>query len=128
MNNPHLSDPSNQAKALQPTGFQLDSVGRTDIIMPPPKKEEKNIELNEVLLNIDQVSRLTGVKKCTIRYWEKSFSQFLKPVRTESRRREYTTNDIERVSIIKKLVEEEHLTNVGVMLRLAQIFEKTQGS
>ena len=28
-------------------------------------------------LTIDQVSRLTGVKKGTLRYWEKSFGKFL---------------------------------------------------
>jgi hypothetical protein len=37
-----------------------------------------NINIGDILLNIDQVSKLTGVKKSTIRYWEKSFEQFLK--------------------------------------------------
>jgi DNA-binding transcriptional MerR regulator len=76
----------------------------------------------ELLLNIDQVSRLTGVRKSTLRYWEKSFEEFLKPVRTESNRREYRLADVEVIQTIKRLLEEEHLTNVGVRLRLREIF------
>ncbi len=76
----------------------------------------------ELLLNIDQVSRLTGVRKSTLRYWEKSFEEFLKPVRTESNRREYRLADVEVIQTIKRLIEEEHLTNVGVRLKLRAIF------
>lgn len=71
-------------------------------------------------LTIDQVSRLTGVKKVTLRYWEKSFGDFLKPRRTDSQRREYTMQDLEIIDSIKKLLEEEHLTNQGVRFRLGK--------
>lgn len=71
-------------------------------------------------LNIDQVSRLTGVKKVTLRYWEKSFGEFLQPGRSGSQRREYTMADLEIIDTIKKLLEEEHLTNKGVKIRLGQ--------
>jgi DNA-binding transcriptional MerR regulator len=71
-------------------------------------------------LTIDQVSRLTGVKKVTLRYWEKSFGEFLQPDRTDSQRRAYTMEDLEMIDSIKKLLEEEHLTNQGVRLRLGQ--------
>jgi DNA-binding transcriptional MerR regulator len=69
-------------------------------------------------LTIDQVSRITGVKKVTLRYWEKSFGEFLQPSRTDSQRREYSMTDLEIIDNIKKLLEEEHLTNQGVRLRL----------
>ncbi len=71
-------------------------------------------------LTIDQVSRITGVKKVTLRYWEKSFGEFLQPGRTNSQRREYSMTDLEIVDNIKKLLEEEHLTNQGVRLRLGE--------
>ena len=71
-------------------------------------------------LTIDQVSRLTGVKKVTLRYWEKSFGEFLQPDRTDSQRRAYTMADLEMVDSIKKLLDEEHLTNQGVRLRLGR--------
>ncbi len=74
-------------------------------------------------LTIDQVSRLTGVNKVTLRYWEKPFSPFLNPGRTHSQRREYTMSDLEIVDTIKKLINEEHLTNQGVRLRLQQQYQ-----
>ena len=72
----------------------------------------------DLKLTIDQVSRLTGVKKVTLRYWEKSFADFLHPTRTGSQRREYTMGDLHIIDNIKKLLEEEHLTNQGVRIRL----------
>ena len=78
-------------------------------------------DLNGILLNIEQVSRLTGVKKSTLRYWERSFDDFLRPTRTTTQRREYSLEDLQQIETIKKLVEEEHLTNLGVRLRLGQL-------
>jgi DNA-binding transcriptional MerR regulator len=78
-------------------------------------------DLNGIMLNIEQVSRLTGVKKSTLRYWERSFDHFLRPTRTTTQRREYSLEDLRQVETIKKLVEEEHLTNLGVKLRLGQL-------
>ena len=74
----------------------------------------------DLKLTIDQVSRLTGVKKVTLRYWEKSFGNLLHPGRTGSQRREYTMGDLHMIDSIKKLLEEEHLTNQGVRIRLEQ--------
>lgn len=82
----------------------------------------------DFLLNIDQVSRLTGVRKSTLRYWEKSFEEFLKPVRTESNRREYRLADVDMIQTIKRLIEEEHLTNTGVRLKLKQIYSPRKKS
>jgi DNA-binding transcriptional MerR regulator len=78
-----------------------------------------------VLLTIDQISRITGVRKSTLRYWERSFEEFLKPVRTESRRREYTLDDLDLVKTIKRLLEEEHLTAQGVRIRLGETHAAT---
>lgn len=73
------------------------------------------------LLTIDQVARLTGVRKSTLRYWEKCFPEFLKPERTPSRRREYRMEDLTTIDAIRKLLEEEHLTNRGVKVRLGRL-------
>lgn len=78
----------------------------------------------DILLNIDQVSKLTGVRKSTLRYWEKSFEEYLKPTRTETNRREYTMADVEKIKAIRRLIEEDHLTVLGVRLRLGQLFSK----
>jgi DNA-binding transcriptional MerR regulator len=76
---------------------------------------------HSLMLTIDQISQLTGVRKSTLRYWEKSFDVFLKPGRTHSNRRKYSLEDLDRVKTIKQLLEQEHLTTYGVRLRLEQI-------
>lgn len=76
----------------------------------------------DLMLTIEQVSQLTGVRKSTLRYWEKSFEEFLKPARTQSNRREYTMEDLNLVKTIKRLLEEEHLTSEGVRLMLLKMF------
>ncbi len=78
-------------------------------------------------LTIEQISHLTGVPKSTLRYWEKSFCQCLKPSRTHSNRREYTLEDLERIKAIKHLLEQEHLTSRGVRLRLEKLFPGSSG-
>lgn len=82
----------------------------------------------DILLNIDQVSKLTGVKKSTLRYWEKTFQEFLRPARTRSRRREYSLEQIKIIEIIKKCIQEEHLTNAGIRLKLAKLNGKGRQS
>jgi DNA-binding transcriptional MerR regulator len=75
-----------------------------------------------LMLTIDQISQITGIRKSTLRYWEKSFDDFLKPARTNSNRREYTMEDLDRIKAIKRLLEQEHLTAYGVRMRLQEIF------
>lgn len=79
-----------------------------------------NMLSGNLMLTIEQVSQLTGVRKSTLRYWEKAFEEFLRPARTHSNRREYTMDDLDRVKTIKRLLEEEHLTAEGVRMRLEQ--------
>jgi DNA-binding transcriptional MerR regulator len=76
----------------------------------------------KLMLTIDQISHLTGVRKSTLRYWEKSFHECLNPSRTNSNRREYSMEDLERIKTIKRLLEQEHLTSHGVRLRLLELF------
>jgi len=79
------------------------------------------------MLTIEQVSQLTGVRKSTLRYWEKSFEEFLRPSRTHSNRREYTMGDLDLIKTIKRLLEEEHLTSEGVRLKLLTMFPYVLG-
>ena len=82
----------------------------------------------DLMLTIEQVSQLTGVRKSTLRYWEKSFEEFLRPARTHSNRREYTMEDLDLVKTIKRLLEEEHLTSEGVRLMLFKMFPSRGGN
>ena len=69
---------------------------------------------HNLMLTIDQISQITGIRKSTLRYWEKSFDDFLKPARTHSNRREYSIEDLDRIKAIQRLLEQEHLTALGV--------------
>lgn len=73
---------------------------------------------NKVNLNIDQVSQLTGVKKTTLRYWEREFSDYLKPTRTETQRRQYSMAEVDKVNTLRQLIEEEKYKSAGVRLKL----------
>jgi DNA-binding transcriptional MerR regulator len=77
---------------------------------------------HNLMLTIDQISQITGIRKSTLRYWEKSFDDFLKPARTHSNRREYSIEDLNRIKAIQRLLEQEHLTALGVRMRLQKIF------
>lgn len=79
---------------------------------------KNNDVLQKVMLNIDQVSKITGVKKTTLRYWEKEFSSYLHPQRTETNRRQYTMDDVEKVENLRHLIEEEKYKSIGVKMKL----------
>ncbi|MDR0549169.1 MAG: MerR family transcriptional regulator [Deltaproteobacteria bacterium] len=74
--------------------------------------------LDKIGLSIDQVSQMTGVKKTTLRYWEKEFSDFLKPDRTDTKRRQYSLEEVEKVTKLRQLIEEEKYKSAGVRLKL----------
>ena len=81
--------------------------------------------IRKLNLNIDQVSNLTGVKKSTLRYWEKEFSDYLQPQRTDSNRREYSMEDVEKVENLRRLIEEEKYKTIGVKMKLG-LLEKDE--
>jgi DNA-binding transcriptional MerR regulator len=83
---------------------------------------DKSRFTHNLMLTIDQISQITGIRKSTLRYWEKSFDDFLKPARTHSNRREYSIEDLDRIKAIQRLLEQEHLTALGVRMRLQEIF------
>lgn len=87
----------------------------------------KDTASQDLMLTIEQVSQLTGVRKSTLRYWEKAFEEFLRPARTHSNRREYTLEDLDLIKTIKRLLEEEHLTSEGVRLKLLTMFPHQAG-
>jgi MerR HTH family regulatory protein len=85
---------------------------------------ESDIKSLDGMLTIGQVSMLTGIKKTTLRYWERKYNKFLIPNRIESSRRQYSMKDVEIIKTIKKLQDEEYLTVKGIYLRLNDLFIK----
>ena len=59
---------------------------------------------NKVYYKIGEVSRKTNIASHTIRYWEKEFSFFLKPVRNSRGQRLYTEKELENIIRLKDLL------------------------
>ena len=60
-----------------------------------------------VYFSRSEVARIVGVQPETLRYWERTFG--LKPKKSGNRRI-YTRKDLQKVLLIKSLIEEENLT------------------
>ncbi len=71
------------------------------------------------LYSIGQVHAITGIPKPTLRFWEKEFSGYLAPQRTEGNQRRYDEQAIQRIERINKLVHSEGYTLEGARRKLA---------
>lgn len=93
---------------------------------PNPRNDkriaEPDIKSLDGMLTIGQVSRLTGVDKNTLRYWEKKYNESLIPNRIGTSQRQYSLRDVEIIKTIRKLQNEEYLTAKGIYLRLKALF------
>lgn len=67
--------------------------------------------------SISEVAEKTEVKPYVLRYWEQEFKE-LRPKKTKGGRRIYTPKDINLISIIKKLLYEDHYTIEGAREKL----------
>ena len=56
---------------------------------------------------ISAVARLTGVSSHVLRVWERRYG-VVEPHRSDSKRRRYTQDDIQRLSLLKSLVDNGH--------------------
>ena len=79
----------------------------------------------DTLYSIAQVNAITGVAKPTIRFWEKEFCDFLKPLRTQGNQRRYGRPDIEVIERINHLVRSEGFTLEGARKKMeSELAEK----
>lgn len=62
---------------------------------------------SDVVFGISAVSRLTGISPHVLRIWERRY-QVVDPERSESKRREYSREDVRRLTLIKLLVDHGH--------------------
>jgi len=67
----------------------------------------KNLNLMNNLFRIGAVSRLTGIPADTLRIWERRY-QVTSPQRTEKGGRLYSQKEVNRLAIIKTLVDQGH--------------------
>ncbi len=64
---------------------------------------------------IGAVAKLTGISTHTIRMWERRYG-LVEPDRSQSRNRRYNQQDLERLKLIKQLVDQGH--TIGTIARL----------
>ncbi len=79
------------------------------------------LNASDTLYSISQVNALTGVPKSTIRFWEKEFSEFLNPLRSEGNQRRYDKETVETLKTIDRLVNDEGYTLEGARRKLKPI-------
>lgn len=76
---------------------------------------------------IGAVSRLTGVPPDTLRVWERRY-RVVVPVRSESGTRLYGTEDVARLSLIKRLVDQGDAIGTVARLPLERLRERLRGT
>jgi DNA-binding transcriptional MerR regulator len=76
---------------------------------------------------IGTVSRLTGVPADTLRVWERRYG-VVAPVRADSGTRLYGSEDVSRLTLIKRLVDRGDAISSVANLSLAQLRERYRGS
>ncbi len=71
------------------------------------------------LYSIGQVHAITGIPKPTLRFWEKEFSDYLRPYRTPGNQRRYDDVAVRLIERINELVHNEGYTLEGARRKLA---------
>ncbi|MEN3038079.1 MAG: MerR family transcriptional regulator [Candidatus Kryptonium sp.] len=69
-------------------------------------------KVKRLYYSIGEVSKLTGLERHVLRYWEKEFD-LLKPAKNRGGNRIYTNRDIKIILMIKRLLYEEGYTIAG---------------
>ncbi|MCD6318370.1 SDR family NAD(P)-dependent oxidoreductase [Candidatus Aerophobetes bacterium] len=69
--------------------------------------------MNNGFLTIGELCQRIGVKEYTLRYWEREFSDFLKPYRSKGGHRRYSEDEVKRLLRIKELVRDKEYTIKG---------------
>ena len=76
---------------------------------------------------ISAVARLTGVSPHVLRVWERRYG-VVEPGRSDSKRRRYTQDDIQRLTLLKTLVDNGHAISSVARLTTAQLEERLAGA
>ncbi|NCF86742.1 MAG: MerR family transcriptional regulator [Verrucomicrobiaceae bacterium] len=77
----------------------------------------------EQFFEISAVSRLTGMSTPNIRIWEKRH-QVVQPKRSDSKRRQYTAEDVQRLTLLKALVDRGHAIGTIASLTTQQLEQR----
>ena len=87
----------------------------------------QNSRDDEPKYRIGAVCRLTGISQHVLRVWEKRYA-VVNPVRGENRRRLYRESDIERLSLLKSLVDRGQAIGTIANLDNAELEQRLQNA
>lgn len=82
--------------------------------------------MNNGFLTIGELCQRAGIREHTLRYWEKEFSDFLKPYRSKGGHRRYDEHDARKILKIKELVKDDGYTIKGAKKLLEDKKDHTQ--
>lgn len=82
--------------------------------------------LNGQTYRIGAVARLTGIPPDTLRVWERRYA-VVEPIRSEAGTRLYSAEDVGRLTLIKRLVDNGDAISHVAALNLAQLQERSRG-
>jgi len=71
------------------------------------------MNLEPLVVGIGDVAKFLDVPAHTLRFWEKEFSFFLTPERTQGRQRRYDDQDIDRLARLKHLLKVDGYSIAG---------------
>ncbi|MDR1164563.1 MAG: MerR family transcriptional regulator [Deltaproteobacteria bacterium] len=74
----------------------------------------------QLLFKIGEAAAKLGLESHVLRYWEKEFKAFIKPVKTGPRKRLYRPEDLDTFREIKRLLHDERFTIEGAKKQIAQ--------
>lgn len=80
-------------------------------------------EEEKEFFEISAVSRLTGISPHVLRVWERRYS-VVEPKRSETKRRNYSTEDIQRLALLKTLVDNGHAIGSVANLSTSQLEDR----
>ncbi|MDR2405077.1 MAG: MerR family transcriptional regulator [Deltaproteobacteria bacterium] len=81
----------------------------------------KEIPEGQILFKLIDVADLLALETHVLRYWEREFGHFLKPVKLGQRKRLYYKEDLETFETIRRLLHDERFTLEGAKKQLASI-------
>ncbi len=88
---------------------------------------KETLQVNEPTYKIGAVSRLTGVSQDTLRVWERRYGAVV-PMRSDAGTRLFGQTDINRLSLIKRLVDAGDAISSVANLSLEQLQERVSQS
>jgi DNA-binding transcriptional MerR regulator len=88
--------------------------------------DDSDSVLRDIPLSISQVESITGINKPTLRYWERNFSTYLAPKRSDGNQRSYSMDEVQKILQIKKLLKTDGYTIQGAKKKLGLYKEKAE--